>query len=60
MSIHCEFVAAFPTSQLIKNALSAQGLSNTSGSDVCKRQILTNKDDPHTERAGIFTMAVDP
>ena len=32
----------------------------TSESDVYRRQILTYKDDPRTERIKIFTMAVDP
>ena len=31
----------------------------TSESDVCRRQILTYKDDPRTERIKIFIMAVD-
>ena len=32
----------------------------TSESDVCRRQILTYKDDPHTERIKTFIMAVNP
>ena len=32
----------------------------TSESDVCRRQILTYKDDPRTERMKIFIIAVDP
>ena len=31
-----------------------------SESDVCKRQILTYKDGPRTERIYIFLMALDP
>ena len=30
----------------------------TSESDVCRRQILTYKDDPRTERIKIFLMAI--
>ena len=29
-------------------------------SDVCRRQILTYKDDPRTERINVFILAVDP
>ena len=32
----------------------------TTESDVCRRQILTYKDDPRTESIKIFLMAVDP
>ena len=32
----------------------------TSESDVCRRQILTYKDGPRTERNTIFLMVVDP
>ena len=32
----------------------------TSESDVCRRQILTYKDGPRTERIKIFLMAADP
>ena len=32
----------------------------TSESDVCRRQILTYKDDPRTERINIFIAAIDP
>ena len=32
----------------------------TSESDVCRRQILTYKDGPRTERVEIFIMTVDP
>ena len=32
---------------------------HTSESDVCRRQILTYKDDRRTERIDIFIMAVD-
>ena len=32
----------------------------TSESDVCRRQILTYKDGPRTERIKIFLMVVDP
>ena len=28
--------------------------------DVCRRQILTYKDDPRAERVKIFVMTVDP
>ena len=32
----------------------------TSESDVCRRQILTYKDSPRTERTKIIIIAVDP
>ena len=32
----------------------------TPESDVCRRQILTYKDDPRTERIKLFVMIVDP
>ena len=33
---------------------------NTSESDVCRRHILTYKDDPRSEKIEIFLMVVDP
>ena len=33
---------------------------STSESDVCRRQILTSKVDPRTERVKIFIMVLDP
>ena len=41
------------------SALSARGGLYTSKSDVCRRQILTYKDCPRTERIRIFVMVVD-
>ena len=42
--------------------LTSRGMDRlqSSESDVCRRQILQTKVDPHTVRVKIFTMAVDP
>ena len=40
--------------------LSARYRLYTSESDVCRRQIMTYKDDPRTKKKKIFIMAVDP
>ena len=42
------------------NPFSAGERLYTSESDVCRRQILTYKDCPRTERIKLFLMAVDP
>ena len=44
---------------LINQALQRGDRLQTSESDVCRRQILTTKDDPLTERFKQFIMAVD-